>query len=432
MAFKFNKENQLFINTAQNTNKHIFLTWDAWTWKTTTLQYFINNSNWKKLLLLWSTWSAAINIWWMTIHKFFWLNHEFSISRIKQLDQDKIEILKHIDTIIIDEASMVRVDLIDLMDQILKRSLMTNNPFWWKQLILIWDLFQLPPVVTDHDKVFLKDLYKWYYFFNSNVWNEIEKDLIYTNLTTIYRQSDLEFSWILNRIREWQHTSRDLNKINKNIVSDISSIEWNPLYITTTNKTVQNMNEESLMNIKKQNHTFRAIVEWNFTPNLYPNLEILNFREWASIMFIKNDNELRRSNWTLWKITRILPNNSILVKIDWQKKDVIVNQESWVISEPYFDVKSNEIKYTKKWVFKQLPITLSYAVTIHKSQWKTFESGYIDLWSGTFAFWQAYVALSRIKSLDKLYLKKAITNTDIKTDKKVVDFMKKLLTNNTK
>jgi len=409
------------LNILENTDKSLFLTWKAWTWKSTLLKHFIQTTK-KNVIILWSTWIAAINIGWETIHSFFRIRQNDTINNVKALTWNKLKVLKKTDVIIIDEISMVRTDLLDLVDMIIKKSLKTNTVFGWKQIFIVWDLFQLPPIISDkNEKKFIEQNYKTEYFFSSNTYKQLDPEVI--ELTKVYRQEDENFVKILNKIRIWIFNKSDLDILNKNILNkDKKDI----LVLTTTNKNAENTNFESLKKLKWKKYTFYADIDGSFPERLYPSSPILEIKKWAQIMFLKNTEFYR--NWTIWKVIDILENdNETLIEVKVDNHIIHVNLYTWNIYNSFYNEKIKKIEYKKIWSFTQFPFKLAWAITIHKSQWLTFEQAIIDFGKTVFAKWQAYVALSRVQSLNWLHLKREVRLSDIRADKRVLIYMWKAL-----
>lgn len=409
-----------FLNLIQNTSKNIMLTGDAGTWKTTLLKHFFENSWWKEVLIMAPTGTAAINIWGTTIHRFFQLWKEFSIFKIKELTEEKKEYLRLVDTIVIDEISMVRADLLDQVDQILKRTLMSDEPFGWKQMVFIGDPYQLPPVLTDKEKEAFFDMYDSPYFFDSHIWNEM--DVEYICLEKVHRQNDIEFINVLNAIRNWSVNQEHIAILNKR-VTNFQTIIDRPILLTTTNKVAEALNEKELLKLPEQERFFDAEIEWTFIEDLYPTSKWLTVKKWAMVMFVKNAQDLAWSNWSLGKVTQI-SSRMITVELLDNKQVVTVPKETWEITQPYYDASKRKIRHEKVGTFTQFPLKLAYAITVHKSQWKTFDRVYVDLSSWVFAFWQAYVALSRWRTLEWTFLKQPLKIVDVKVDPIIKDFMK--------
>jgi hypothetical protein len=406
--YVYKKEYEIIVSWKSN----IFLTWWAWVWKSSIVNKFLSEE-WKNMnvLILAPTGTAAINVNWQTIHRFF------EIYKWDSLSAENIEVLKNLDLLIIDEISMVRADLFDTLDRKMKIALWNNLPFWWKRIVLVWDLYQLPPVVTKEEM----SIFEWWkydspYFFSAKAYKNWGFSII--ELMHIFRQKDNLFIRILNNIRKWIINKEDLDILNER-VSDRESNK--SIYTTTENKIAESINEWKLKLLKWKRKEFKASISWKFSRDLYPTNESLLLKEWCRIICIKNDKELRWSNGSMWVIEKIW-NNWLEITFDnWEKH--IVPKETWENWKIIF----NETKKTfeRKIIgnFSQFPVKLWYAITIHKSQGKTFEDTVIDTWRWISTHWQLYVALSRATSLKWIKLKKPIMESEIIVDPRVNEFM---------
>lgn len=420
---KFDKiaENALEM---MNSNLNVFLTGKAGTGKTTLLKHFITNTI-KNIVVLAPTWVAAINVWWSTIHSFFKFSPTITIDEAINdwIRANQNKLYKQLEVIIIDEISMVRADLLDCINVFLQNSRENNKPFGWVQMIFVGDLYQLPPVVTSRERDFFQTQYSSPYFFDSKIIKQKEFDFEFIELQKIYRQRDNNFINILNAIRNKTINESHIQDLNKRVVWQNFDIHDGEIYLAWKNAQVEIVNKEKLDKIEERPNLFYAEIKWNFTKSYYPTDEILEFKIWAQIMFVANDKYGRWVNWTLGKITEI-QEDAITVQIyNWESVDVWLY--TWEVKHYVFDRETRTLSSSVVWSFTQFPITLAWAVTIHKSQWKTFEKVIIDLTGGTFVHWQAYVALSRCTSLDWISLVVPIKSGHIIMDWKVIDFVTK-------
>ena len=432
MSIKFSKEAKNILKELQETKKNLFITWKAWTWKSTLLSYFLVH-NYKKVAVLAPTWVAALNVAGETIHSFFWLKpwEEKKEAFLAAKKTKRPELFVKIDMIIIDEISMVRADILDAIDIFLKTVRKNNLPFWWVQMIFIWDLYQLPPVVTNADRQIFESEYSTSFFFWAYIMDLLNSDfkIEYRELTHIYRQKDDMFINILNSIRNKTVTLAQINKINKKCLDldfDINNNKYKDyITLTTTNIKSKNINEQKLNALSAESYTFYSKITWNVEYNQYPTDESLTLKEWAQIMFVQNDSERRWVNWTIWIIKKIDDFSWVIEVLTDKWNLVVVEQYTWEISRYILNDKK-ELTREIIWEFTQYPIRLAWAITIHKSQWKTFDKLIIDLWKWSFAHGQTYVALSRCSNLDWLVLSVPIRLRDIKLDYKVNNFLRNL------
>lgn len=407
----------------------VFLTWKAWTWKSTLLKYIVSTLHTRAVVLA-PTWVAAINVWWQTIHSFFWFKPDITYDSIKKThwSEDPKSIYRNLDTIIIDEISMVRADLLDCVDKFLRINWPNPDlPFSWIQMIFIWDLYQLPPVISKEESEFLKGRYKSQYFFESEAFKLLPMSFI--ELKKVYRQKDRHFIDLLSRIRNWSHSYDDLAILNSRVSNNDDSNNW--ICLCSTNKIADEINENELDAIDTLEFNLNWDVKWEFAKDYFPTQLELRLKPWAQVMLLNNDPDWRWANWTIWKVVRIeryFEEDAIVVELeDWSEFEV--TKFSWELFKFRIDEDWN-IKSDTIWTFTQYPLKLAFAITIHKSQWKTFQEVEIDMGSWAFACWQVYVALSRCTSLEWLKLKRPLKMRDIKTDYMVNEFLKRFAIDN--
>jgi len=409
------------LDLMENSNKNIFLTGKAGTWKSTLLMYFLEKSN-KNIAILAPTGVAALNIWWSTIHSFFGFAPTITIKKAKQEAKYQIWDPKftELDAILIDEISMVRADMMDCINEFLKIVRESKKAFGWAQLIMIWDLYQLPPVVTSREKEFFQKEYDSPYFFDAKVVQQKWFDMEFIELEKVYRQSDKAFIDILNAIRTKTLEDKHIKMLNRRISKDIDLSEW-MIYLAGTNSQVDIINNQYLDKISKPIASFVAKTKWDINPKQFPTDIELILKEWSQVMFVANDTDGRWVNGTLWKIKKI-KKNEILVKIyGWE--DVEVGLHTWRVGQFEYNPGKKRLDAHIVGTFSQIPLTLAWAVTIHKSQWKTFDNVIIDLSSGIFAHGQTYVALSRCRSLEWIKLTCEIKTWHVRLDYNVVKFL---------
>ncbi len=424
MTYTTNRELEKAFDYIQNTHQNIFLTGKAGTGKTTFL-HRIKQECIKNLAVVAPTGIAAINAKGMTIHSLFQLPFGLHLPNRKQqfsvFSKKKIRLLKTLDLLIIDEISMVRADVLDAIDKVLKRFRGNRKPFGGIQLLMIGDLHQLPPVVKNEDWQLLKVHYDAPYFFDSNAWKQTHPITI--ELTHIYRQSDDTFINLLNKVRGNQLNKKVLTTLNSRYIPNFQPKEADG-YITLTalNRTAQAINQEKLNALASPKHPFKAKITGEFPASAFPTKEVLTFKVGAQVLFIKNDRsaEKRYFNGKIGQITAI-GKEAIHVKCPDEKEVIKVIPAEWKNIKYSLDKTTKEITEEEKGTFTQYPLKLAWAITIHKSQGLTFEKAIIDA-QAAFAHGQVYVALSRCKSFEGIVLRSPINYSSVKTDGLVKDY----------
>lgn len=413
------------LNFMESNTRNVFITGKAGTGKSTLLTHFRKNTQ-KKIAVLAPTGTAAVNIKGQTIHSFFGFKPDVtleSIKRRKDLGNKKEDIYRTLDAIIIDEISMVRADLLDCIDKFLRlNGKKIDKPFGGLQIIFIGDLYQLPPVVPSKEKLIFNSYYSTPYFFSAHCFEGLEMEFI--ELDKIYRQSDLKFIQLLNAIRNNSITDTDIEIINERYNEGFEPDTGDfYIYLTTTNANAALINSQRLSVIKGKEFTFTGRVEGNFAKEQLPTLIDLKLKLGSQVMMLNNDINGRFINGTIGKIVSIdgeyeIPKLIILLETG---KKVSVTPYTW---ESYnFYLEDTELKSNITGTFTQYPVMLAWAITIHKSQGKTFDKVILDIGNGTFAHGQMYVALSRCTSLAGLVLKKKIFKKYIWMDFNVVKFV---------
>lgn len=436
-----NREFNLAVDFINHSNRSLFLTGKAGTGKTTFLKYIKENTD-KKMAIVAPTGIAAVNAGGTTIHSFFQIKPSLYTPNDKRLrykaidgDADRStiydhfkyfkrtkELLREIDILVIDEISMVRCDLLDVISRLLKTFGDGNPilPFGGKQILFIGDAFQLPPIARRDDWNILSRFYESPFFFSSHSFKEL--DPIFIELQKIYRQSDQVFIDILNRVRIGSTTAEDIKRLNDNISSsnfDFGAEEY--VYLGSHNKPVNRTNEEKLQSLKSQLFNYIAEVSGSFLSKDMPTLQTLKLKKGAQVMFVKNDSgEHRRYyNGKIGKVVE-LDDDSIKVKFS-NGEEINVEKTVWYKIKYEWNDKKKEIEETIIGSFTQYPLKLAWAITIHKSQGLTFERVYADL-PDSFSEGQVYVALSRCTSLEGLKLKRKISRKCIITSNEVLNF----------
>ena len=433
---KENKELDLAWRFVNNTNRNIFLTGKAGTGKTTFLHKLKLQSN-KRMVIVAPTGVAAINAKGVTIHSFFQLpfgpilpNDDFNSSSgfNRKFNKTKINIIKSLDLLIIDEISMVRADLLDGIDTTLRRYKNKNLVFGGVQLLMIGDLQQLSPVIKEHEWHLLKPFYKNAFFFSSESYQNCSPITI--ELKHIYRQENPLFIDILNEIRNNNLSQASAKELNKRYFPDFQPNEKEGyISLTTHNNKAQQKNTEELKKLKGKTQSYNAIVEGNFPEHSYPNKEKLELKVGAQVMFIKNDSspEKRYFNGKIGKVL-LLDKDEVIVHCPDDDFNIVTQLETWENIKYTVDSETKAITENKVGSYSQIPLRLAWSITIHKSQGLTFEKAIIDA-QGAFAHGQTYVALSRCKSLEGLILKNKIEPNQIISDLNVIDFSKKAESN---
>ncbi|MBI5345758.1 MAG: AAA family ATPase [Chlamydiae bacterium] len=421
MAITLDDQFQNTLNLLENSDESIFITGKAGTGKSTLLSHFIAHTN-QNIVVLAPTGVAALNVKGETIHSFFHfkvgVNPDDARNMGKRIKKDSL--YNAIDMIIIDEVSMVRADLLDSVDQFLQEALRVKRPFGGIKMIFIGDLYQLPPVVTSQEKPFFEQLYDSPYFFSSNVLKNENFKLQFVELEKIYRQKDQDFIELLNAIRKNTITDEQLFLLNKRVVLDFKNDEGY-IYLTSTNQAADKTNQEKLLNLKGKNYCFNADIEGDFEIGASPTEKDLNLKIGAQVMFLTNHNFGLWVNGTIGTILDI-KKEKIIVKTQEGEK-VEVEKHEWDLYKYAFDEKNKTITQDIVGSFIQYPLKLAWAITIHKSQGKTFEKVVVDLDRGAFAHGQTYVALSRCTTFEGLILKKPLKKGNVIMDFRVVNFL---------
>jgi ATP-dependent exoDNAse (exonuclease V) alpha subunit len=432
-----NPEFKQALDIVMNSRRMIYLTGKAGSGKTTFLKY-IKQTTKKKTVVLAPTGVAALNAGGQTIHSFFRIPPSVFVpgdSRLREIpapnDPDQSTVFdnfkykkKHknlilaLELLIIDEISMVRCDLLDVIDALLRAFRQNNNPFGGVQVVMIGDAFQLPPIAQNDQWEILKEHYETPFFFSSLVMKENPPQ--YIELEKIYRQSDKDFIDLLNRIRVNQVTPEDIELLNSRFIPALVK-DQNLNYITlaTHNRIVDEINYTRLNELQTPLKVYTAITEGEFPDAMYPTDYELKLKEGAQIMFIKNDAERRFYNGKIGIIKR-LEEDKIVVEID-NFIEIDVGRNKWENIRFSWNDKQKKVNEDQIGEFVQFPVKLAWAITVHKSQGLTFENVIADL-SNSFSPGHVYVALSRCTSFEGLLLKSRISRQVIKTDPRVIEF----------
>ena len=421
-----NPELELALNFIEKTDRNLFITGKAGTGKTTFLHQ-IKNESLKRMVIVAPTGVAAINAKGVTIHSFFQmpfgpiLPNQPPNSQQRRFSKTKIDIIKSLDLVIIDEISMVRADLLDGIDQVMRRYKNRNKVFGGAQVLMIGDLQQLAPVVRPNEWSLLQPHYETVYFFSSKAFQEA--NVVSIELKHIYRQKNEDFIKILNEVRTDTLSNESAEILNRNYNPSFSpSKEEGFITLTTHNNRANLINNSELNKLKDKSAFFKAEISGKFNENSFPNDEKLELKLGAQVMFIKNDSsqEKRYFNGKIGIITKI-SKDAVTVKCPNDADEIVTERETWSNINYSINDETKAIKEELIGSFTQIPLRLAWAITIHKSQGLTFEKAIIDA-EASFAHGQTYVALSRCTSLEGLVLKTKITSNAIINDKTVSIF----------
>lgn len=442
MATAPNKQLQLATDFIRYTDKNLFLTGKAGTGKTTFLKN-LKTRTFKRMVVVAPTGVAAINAGGVTIHSFFQLpfgpqlpgndrqnpaDASSKAARYQRFNREKINIIKSLDLLVIDEISMVRADLLDAIDQVLRRYRNRLKPFGGVQLLMIGDLQQLAPIVRDEDWELLRQHYDSVFFFSSRALQQT--DYVGIELQHIYRQRDAVFIKLLNKVRENNLDTEAVELLNQRFKPKFEPADDEGyITLTTHNYQARDINERKLNAIKAKSHQFVATVTGDFPENTYPTDETLTLKEGAQVMFIKNDPSPVKEfyNGKIGKLIRI-EEDGLVVQCPGEEWPITVVPLEWQNCRYALDDQSQEITETIVGTFKQYPLRLAWAVTIHKSQGLTFEKAIIDA-QAAFAHGQVYVALSRCVSYEGMVLTSRINRHAIKNDGSVSQFIRNVSEN---
>jgi hypothetical protein len=421
----FNPEFQSALLLMEETQRNILITGRAGTGKSTLLNYFRDNTK-KKVVVLAPTGVAAVNVIGQTIHSFFHFKPNVTLASIKKkksTEKEKTTIYKKLTTIIIDEVSMVRADLLDCMDKFLRlNGPDQKQPFGGVQMIFIGDFYQLPPVVTSAEREIFRSHYTSPYFFSAKVFDQL--DLEFVELEKVYRQKDNEFVRLLNTIRNRSVTDDDLALFNKRCDPQFNAPAGSfYLSLTSTNDLADTINEKRLVELPGKIWKAEGEIIGDFGKEYLPTAVELKLKKGAQIMLLNNDSYGQWINGTIGKIKKFEKDEEedvIVAELD-SGETARISPYTWKIYR--FFLKNEELRSEEVGSFRQYPVRLAFAVTIHKSQGKTFENVIIDVGRGTFAHGQMYVALSRCTTLDGIVLRQPLKKNHILMDWQVVKFL---------
>jgi ATP-dependent DNA helicase PIF1 len=402
--FILSEEFESIVEQIENTKDHFYVTGKAGSGKSTLLAYFRSVTQ-KNTAVLAPTGVAAIRVKGQTIHSFFGFPPKVIQTRhIKKVRQ--VELLQNLETLIIDEISMVRADVFDAIDYSLRvhRKKLTQ-PFGGVQVIVFGDLFQLPPVVNMDESSLLERIYpNGQFFFHSNIFQDAQFKTL--ELQSIYRQTDDHFIYLLNAVRDGSITNSQIDNLNDSLVENFEMDEGK-IILTTTNARASGINQNYLKQLSSEEFSYRAQATGQFYKELFPTDEVLKLKKGAQVIMIKNDPEKRWVNGSIGTIHDIAEKK---IKVKINHKIYEVKKEKWDRIQYSYDDDQQEVLENVTGSFKQYPMRLAWAITIHKSQGQTFEKVIIDMSQGSFAPGQLYVALSRCISLEGIELLRPLKN----------------------
>ena len=417
----------------EDSNDNMYITGKAGSGKSFLLQFFKDHTK-KDAAFLAPTGVAALNIGGQTIHSFFSLSFDIQDPnqiRHEEIGERKRELLREVETIVIDEVSMVRVDILDAIDAKLKNANDNDLPFGGKQIILFGDLFQLPPVAEAQVDRYLNDKYGSVFFFAAPAYKQsFFKEY---ELKTVFRQSDRAFVGILNDVRIGHITDNELEALNSRCgLVEKFSVHNRFVVITPTNDMAKQYNDYKLAKIDRQERTYEAILSGDFSERAqFPTDKELKLKVGAQVMMLVNDNADNKHGknigrrWVNGTIGIISELGYDYIKVMINGVEHSIDKHTWEKQRYEYDADEKKLTYKVVSKFTQFPVKLAYALTIHKAQGQTYKSVAIDLGNGAFAPGQTYVALSRCVSLDNLYLLSEITRKDIFANQEVLNFMSK-------
>lgn len=415
-GIELSQEQKALFDKIEGGKENIFITGKAGTGKSVLLQYFRQHTK-KQAVVCAFTGVAALNVGGQTINSLFKIAPGFIHLDRLDLDQRTATLLRHVDIVVIDEVSMVRADMMDAIDVLLRQARGNDEPFGGVQIVMFGDLYQLAPIVGDRElHKYFADHHGGFYFFNAHVWKGANLSIY--ELTDIFRQKDKDFRDVLNSIRRGEVSDTVLTSLNSRAIASIP--DDGVITLATTNAIVDRINYRRLAQIKEEPFEYHAEISGEMESSWFPADEVLNLKKGAQVMMLKNDPEKRWVNGTIATIES-LDNSQITVNIDGLTYPV--SRYSWNKIRYKYNRDTRRIEEEVISSFTQFPLRLAWAITIHKSQGKTYNAVAIDMGGGAFTHGQTYVALSRCTTLEGLYLKQKLRREDVIVDSAVVNFM---------
>jgi len=422
------------LDLLEKSSRPVFITGRAGTGKSTLLEYF-RETTVKKVAVLAPTGVAALNVRGQTVHSFCRFKPDITLDKVKKLRPRKGEdsLYRSLETVVIDEISMVRADLLDCVEKFLRlNGPHPKKPFGGLQMVFIGDLYQLPPVVTAAEKSLFAAPYETPYFFSSRIMADPRFAMEYVELEKIYRQTEADFIGLLNGIRNRSISDEDLVRLNERTDPDFVPPDDDFfIVLTSTNDLAAARNREKLARLPGRTHRYAGIVEGEFDRSSLPTDEILELKVGAQVMLLTNDSQGFWVNGTIGKVVEVVreKGRDDLVAVELQDGAIVeVGPNLWELFEFRYDASAEKIVSEPVGAFTQYPLKLAWAITIHKSQGKTFDKVVIDLGRGAFAHGQVYVALSRCTSFGGLVLRKPVDRRHIRMDWRVVRFLTRFQT----
>lgn len=417
--FEINEEIAEVLTALENTNQNIFLTGKAGTGKSTLLRHFRSTTK-KDPIVVAPTGVAAVNVQGQTIHSLFGWGIDVTPERVRKISYEKSKIFRKLKMLIVDEISMVRADIFECVDKFLRLNTGKQNlSFGGVQIVVIGDLFQLPPVVKDQERRFFEKVYSSPFFFSTKAFSKGSFKKF--ELNKVYRQKDLTFVAALNAIREGVADDNHIELLNKTVIDEEPEDFEDYVHLVTTNKMAKEINDNRMSRLPAEPVAYEGKIYGTFKEKDAPTDLELELKSGAQVMLLNND---RDRKWVNGDVVRVLETRSESVLVEFEDGTVHdVGLHAWETVRFIFDEEEQKIISTKIGGFTQIPIKPAWAMTIHKAQGKTFEKVFMDLGAGAFAEGQAYVALSRCKALAGLKLASPLMLHDVFVNQKVRDFM---------
>lgn len=414
-AITLSAEQKALFEIMEGSNQHMFITGRAGAGKSVLLRHFRENTK-KRVVVAAPTGIAALNVRGQTIHSLFKLPPQLFRKGSLSHNTRLYSLLKRIDCLVIDEISMVRADLLDAIDERLRKANENDAPFGGVQVIMFGDVYQLPPVVEENLAPYFDAIHGGHFFFNALVWKEAEFKIF--ELTQVFRQKDPVFKDILNAVRDGSFTNEQIKQLNER--HGVAVPDEGTITLAPTNNLVTNINQRKLDQLPGKERLYKATITGEMKRSVFPTEENLYLKKDAQIVLLKNDMDKRWVNGTVGKIEELFDDH-----IDIRVNNAVytLEQNTWEEIAYTYDPDTHKVEAKTTSSFTQYPIRLAWALTIHKSQGQTYESVALDLTTGTFAAGQMYVALSRATSMDGLYLKMPVQRKHIIVDAKVSAFM---------